>query len=322
MSQPILVPTSSQCTFDALVIMGPTASGKTQLALDLAKEIPLEVISVDSVQVYRGMDIGTAKVTAEERKRVPHHLIDVRSVSDPYHLAAFLSEVESVLQGILKRGSLPVFVGGSGFYFEGLFRGLPPTPPLHQEARAKLERELEEEGVHSLYARLCSLDPQAASLLSKGDRHKIVRALEVIEVTGQLLSSLRRQRQKKGLELRARLVRLESDRENLRQKVLRRCDLMLERGLLEEVEGLIPQGIKENPAARTAIGYRHFLEYLDGHVSFDESVYFFKQVSCQLIKKQETWSRSRDRFVPVEVLASRKALDRFMEQMCSWSTCV
>ncbi|WP_108624207.1 tRNA (adenosine(37)-N6)-dimethylallyltransferase MiaA [Candidatus Similichlamydia epinepheli] len=315
-SGPVLLPVSQYESFQALAIMGATATGKTQLALELAEKVPIEVISVDSVQIYRGMDIGTAKVTLEERGRVAHHLIDICPVCEPYNLASFLNDVVRVLPEILQRGNLPVFVGGTGFYFEGLFRGLPPTPHPDEDVRRQLQDDLNREGLDSLHQRLVNLDPLSASAVSKRDRHRILRSLEVILVTGKPLHLLDRKQKIGEPPLPTRVVNLEVARNILRERVLVRCDQMVEAGLLQEVKNLIPQGIKKNHSARKAIGYSHFLDYIDGHVSFDESICSFKQVSCQLIKKQETWSRSRNRLIPVEHLSSREGIDNFINQFC------
>jgi len=297
-----------------IVLAGPTASGKSALALKLAAEMGGEIISADSMQVYRGMDIGTAKVTLEERAAVPHHLIDIRNPSESFNVVDFYYEARRCCQLILARDNVPIVVGGSGFYLHALLYGPPSGPPPVPELREALELEMAEKGPDVLYERLKQLDPQYAHTITKFDKQKIVRALEIMTLTGKKVSkhSWGARRKPQGYDFHCWF--LHRPKEHLYQRIERRCDQMLEEGFLQEVERLEKEGIRENGSACQAIGYRQALDFLQTDRSEAEYLKFvntFKQASRHYAKRQFTWFRREPlfRWVDLEMHDPEVVLD-------------
>jgi len=275
-----------------LLLLGPTASGKSALALALANEIPLEIVSVDSAQVYRGMDIGTAKPTAAERARVAHHLIDVREPHEPYSAADFVREATGVIADIRARRRLPLVVGGTMLYAKALMEGLSQLPSADAVLRAELEAEGRALGWPAMHARLARLDPQTAARLKPGDSQRIQRALEVRILCGQTLSELHAQARPPAVAGRV-IALLPADRPELHRRIEARFDAMLAAGFLDEVRALRASGTlnPELPSMRS-VGYRQAWHYLDGTSSFDEFRAAAIAASRQLAKRQMTWLRS------------------------------
>jgi tRNA dimethylallyltransferase len=300
-------------TLQWLAIAGPTASGKTALALAIAERWPVEIISVDSALVYRGMDIGSAKPSPAERARVPHHLIDIRDPSAAYSAAEFVRDATVRLHAIRQRGRLPVLVGGTMLYFKALFEGLDDLPPAQPALRARIEQQAREQGWPALHGQLASIDPVTAARLSLNDTQRIGRALEVFEATGQPLSLLHTRPEGRRSEPGAPLLidglpgalwSLEpTDRGWLHQRIAERFTAMLAQGLVQEVERLRARGDlhPELPAMR-CVGYRQTWEQLDlaaqagltelqaSHLQtlYDTGV----AATRQLAKRQLTWLRS------------------------------
>lgn len=282
-----------------IIISGPTACGKSKFALNLAKEIGGEIISVDSMQVYRGMDIGTFKPTKEERGEVPHHLLDIRNVTDSINVVDFYFEARHACREIFIKEGVPIFVGGSGFYIHALLYGPPSGPPPVPELRKSLEEEMEKEGVETLYERLRQLDPHYASTITKHDKQKIIRALEIIEVTGKKVSKHAWSVRKRPRIYDFRCWFLHRPKEKLYERIEKRCDAMVEKGFLDEVKALEKAGIRENPSAAQAIGYRQALEYLQTKQTdkdYDHFVESFKKASRHYAKRQFTWFRKEPLF--------------------------
>ena len=279
----------------AVFLMGPTATGKTALACALATRFPVELVSVDSALVYRGLDIGAAKPDAETLRRHPHALIDIRDPSEPYSAAMFRDDALAVMQAITARGHAPLLVGGTGLYFRALERGLSAMPPADPGLRERLRAEAEREGWPALHARLSKLDPVAAARIRPHDAQRIQRALEAIELSGDTLTALQAHApDAKRLPYRLlKLALIPADRESLRARIAARFDAMLAAGFLEEVERLRARGDlhPDLPAIR-AVGYRQAWMYLDGTCSAAAFRERAIHATRQLAKRQTTWLRS------------------------------
>lgn len=282
-----------------LIIAGPTAVGKTRLSLTIAQAIGGEIVSADSMQVYRGMDIGTAKATLEERQRVPHHLIDSLDLDDVFNVVEFYKSAHEAMQEIFAKGAVPIIVGGTGFYIHSLIYGPPPGPPAQPELREKLEGEMEKRGAEMLYDWVKTKDPVYAATITQRDRHKIIRAIEIMMVTGQRVSDLppSPQGHLDLCDFRCWFIHL--PKETLYARIDARCDQMIAQGFLDEVKQLEKEGLKENRTACQAIGYRQALDYLKSEQTasdWDRFVVAFKQASRHYAKRQFTWFRKEPLF--------------------------
>ncbi|MGQ9830695.1 MAG: tRNA (adenosine(37)-N6)-dimethylallyltransferase MiaA [Thermochromatium sp.] len=274
--------------------MGPTASGKTDLALQLVERLPCEIISVDSAMIYRGLDIGTAKPSPEIRTRVPHWLIDILDPTETYSAARFRQDALAAMQAIHARGRIPLLVGGTMLYFRVLQRGLARLPSADAEVRAALEAEAKRLGWAALHARLARLDPQAAARIHPNDPQRIQRALEVHSLSGQAMSDLIRDANQTAPPFRwLKLIRAPSDRAVLHARIERRFRGMLELGLVEEVSRLWARGdlTPDLPAMR-CVGYRQVLNYLRGEGTWEDMVQRGIIATRQLAKRQMTWLRA------------------------------
>ncbi len=282
-----------------IVISGPTATGKTNLSISLAQAVGGEIISADSCQVYRGMDIGTAKATIEQRSLITHHLIDVRDIKEPYNVAEFYKEAEEIIEEIFKRDNVPIIVGGSGFYVHTLIYGPPHGPASIKEVRKELEKQMETFGPEVLYERLQLLDPEYAKTISEQDRHKIIRALEIMTISEQRVSDFPLPKETPEHKYDFRCWFLHFAKEKLYERIEARCEEMLSSGFLDEVKHLIKTGLKENPSACNAIGYRQALKYLDSaKTALDLQTFIseFKRATKQFAKRQFTWFRKEPLF--------------------------
>ena len=282
-----------------IIIAGPTAAGKSSLAISLAELYGGEIISADSMQVYSGMNIGTAKPTKEELFRVPHHLIDIREVNDPFNVVDFYYEARHCCHLVHNRENMPLIVGGSGFYLHSLLYGPPSGPPSMPELRKSLEEEIERLGCETLYERLKHFDPQYAASITKNDKQKIIRALEIVTLTGKMVSKLSWKARCYPQNYNFRCWFLHRPRENLYKRIEARCDKMIEQGLLQEVATLDKMGLRSNTSASQAIGYRQALEFLDSKQSKEDYLHFvttFKQASRNYAKRQFTWFRREPLF--------------------------
>ena len=279
----------------AIFLMGPTASGKTALGCELSERFPLELISVDSALVYRGMDIGTAKPDAATLKRYPHALIDIRDPEQPYSAADFCADALLAMQQITARGRVPLLVGGTGLYFRALQQGLSDLPEADPEIRGRLSAEAQQVGWPALHARLAGLDPDAAKRIGSNDAQRLQRALEVIELTGRPLSVLQRSAAgSTAFPWRVlKLALLPPDRGVLHARIAQRFDAMLAAGFLDEVRSLRARGDlhADLPAIR-AVGYRQAWEHLDGMTDLAEFRDRGIFATRQLAKRQITWLRS------------------------------
>jgi tRNA dimethylallyltransferase len=286
---------------DCWFLTGPTASGKTSVGVELAARIGAEIVSMDSMALYRRMDIGTAKPTDCERRAVPHHLIDVLEPHEEYSLAEYLAAAEDCVDEIRSRGREVLFVGGTPLYLKGLLRGIFRGPPADWDFRRGLEDESRREGPEALHRRLAEVDPEAAQRLHPHDTRRIIRALEVYASTGRPISSLQRQFQIGRPASACRVFVLDWPRDELYARIDCRVERMFAEGLVDEVRGLVsdPRGLSRT--TRQAVGYREVIEHLEGGRDLEETIALVKTHSRQFAKRQGTWFRSLSecRFVPV-----------------------
>ena len=274
-----------------LVITGPTAAGKTALGVQCAKSLGGQVISADSMQVYKYMDIGTAKPTAEEMEGIPHRMIDVASPMEDYAVARYVEEASRWADRIIAEGGVPVVVGGTGLYIESLIRGITFGPRGDEELRRSLEAEYDRLGGQELLEKLRPMDPQSAARLHPNDKKRIVRALE-LAMTGQSITEHDEESRAAPPRYEAKIVVLGfEDRQELYGRIDRRVDLMLERGLISEVEGLLEMGVSPKGTAMQAIGYKETVWALEGRISMEEAAELIKQGSRRYAKRQLTWCR-------------------------------
>jgi tRNA dimethylallyltransferase len=278
----------------AILLMGPTASGKTDLAVAIAERLPLEIVSVDAAMVYRGMDIGTAKPAPDVLARVPHHLIDLIDPAESYSAARFLADAGRAVRGIEARGRAPLFVGGTMLYFRAWQSGLARLPAADAGVRRKLDERAAREGWAALHAELGRLDPAAAARIRPTDRQRIQRALEVIALTGAPITGQQREDLRGATTGRdLRLVIAPTDRGALHERVASRFDGMLRRGLLDEVRRLhAREDLHAELPAMRLIGYRQIWNYLDGHSSMEEAASRAVAATRQLARRQLTWLRA------------------------------
>jgi len=273
-----------------IILLGPTATGKTELSIELAKNLNGEIISADSMQVYRGMDIGTAKPTLEERQGIPHHLIDLRDPDQEWTVADFVGETQKLKTEIPNRGRAPIIVGGTGLYLWSLLEGFAfPITPADKELRDRLEKL----PTSTLYARLSTIDPEAASKIHPNDKKRIIRALEVHELTGEPISKLQERRTsnvERGTQ-EYKLVGLNLPREELYARINKRVDSMIEKGLIEEVKGLLAKGYSKQLFSFQALGYKEVLEYLDKKWTKEEMIEELKKRTRNFARRQMTWFR-------------------------------
>jgi tRNA dimethylallyltransferase len=285
---------NSRCLF----LAGPTAVGKSEIALLLAEQMGGEIISVDSMQVYRGLDIGTAKLSAAERARVPHHLIDVVGIMEPFDAAQFVRLASAAVVEIQSRGRVPIFCGGTGLYFKAFLEGLGEAPPADEKIRA----ELEATPLLDLLAELAQRDPAAYEKIDRKNPRRVIRAVEVIRLTGRKFSEQRAEWESKVHPPSPRLRRTRSPKskvilgltrptEDLRARIDVRVDAMFARGLVEETRGLLEHGLAQNKTAMQALGYRQVVEHLRGERSLPETIELVKIKTRQFAKRQMTWFR-------------------------------
>lgn len=274
-----------------LVLLGPTAVGKTRLSLELAAAYNAEIISGDSMQVYRGMDIGTAKITTAEMKGIPHHLIDIHDPEDAYSAAEFQEQGKRLIEEISARGKLPFIVGGTGLYIESLCYGFRFSEAVADEAfRSEMDAFAEEHGAEALHARLTAVDPASAARLHHNDRRRIIRALEIHHQTKVTLSAAQAD-QKKESPYELCLIGLTMDRKILYKRIEDRIDQMLEQGLIQEVQGLLDKGYTRSLVSMQGLGYKEIAAYLAGELTQDDAVILLKRDTRRFAKRQLSWFR-------------------------------
>ena len=275
-----------------ICIAGPTASGKTALAATLAKELNGEVVSCDSMQVYRRMDIGTAKPTLEEMQGIPHHMIDVAEPWEDFSVSRYCEMAAPIVDDILSRGKTAVIAGGTGLYMDALIRGNAFAPFPATGVRERLEAQADAEGMEAMLSRLRAVDPDAARRLHLSDRKRILRALEVYLETGETITEHNRKTQAVPPRYSPLWLGLDfARRGELYRRIDLRVGLMLEQGLVEEIRGLLADGIPEKATAMQAIGYKEFVDALDGRCTIEEAADQVRQSSRRYAKRQLTWFR-------------------------------
>ena len=279
-----------------VVICGPTASGKTALSIALAKAFNGEVVSADSMQIYRRMDIGTAKPTLEERDGVPHHMLDVAEPGESYSVSRYAEEASACVEDILARGRLPIVCGGTGLYIDGLIRGTDFQPAgTDSGLREQLEVEWEIQGAEAMMARLAAVDPDSAARLHLSDKRRILRALEVYLATGETITVHNARSKAVPPRYEALMIGLNTEpRQILYDRIDRRVDVMLEQGLLQEVRSLLEDGLLEGTAAQ-AIGYKELLAHFRGEMPLEQAADLIRQKSRNYAKRQLTWFRRDER---------------------------
>jgi len=279
-----------------VVLSGPTASGKSSLAMALAREFPVEIINADSLQVYRRFDIGTAKPTVAERAEVPHHLIDVADPDEPYDAGRYVLEAERAIDGIRARGKVPMLVGGTGMYIRALLRGLDSLPS-DPRVREELARRWDAEGGAALHAELAGIDPETSARVHPSDRHRVLRALEIAAVAGVQPSRARAAWSSSEARHGCLFLALWPDREALYGRIDARTEEMFRRGLVDEVRGLLDTGVSRSLKPMMALGYRHAAAHLLDGVPLSETIEAVKRDTRRYAKRQITWLSSEPNLV-------------------------
>lgn len=290
-----------------IILTGPTAVGKTALSINLAKALHGEIISADSMQVYRHMDIGSAKITKEEMDGVPHHLIDVLEPWEEFNVTRFQSMAKKAMEEIYSRNHVPIVTGGTGFYIQALAYDIDFTENEdHSEIRAELEALMEEKGETFLHQMLEDIDPESAKAIHANNRKRVIRAIEYYRLTGEKISEHNKREREKQSPYDLYYYVLNRDRATLYERIDQRVDLMMEQGLVHEVEGLKAMGCTRDMVAMQGLGYKEILDYLDGKCSLEEAVYIIKRDTRHFAKRQLTWfKREKDvRFLEAEQFGS------------------
>lgn len=297
----------------SVCIVGPTACGKSPVAMELAERLRGEIISVDSMQVYRGLDIGTAKPSAAELARVPHHLVDVAELTESFDAARFIELAKAAEAGIRQRGRLPIFCGGTGLYFNAWFNGLGEAPSGDPAVRA----ELEATPLGKLLIELEAKDPATFAVIDRRNPRRVVRALEVIRLTGKPFSEQRAAWNEEKAQRQATfppIFGLRRSPDDLRRRIERRVDAMFAEGLVAETRGLLEKGLEGNRTALQALGYRQVADHLRGELGLRQTIEFVKLKTWQFARRQQTWFRNQ---LPVQWLdiASDESASRITERI-------
>ena len=275
-----------------ITIAGPTASGKTALSILLAKEMDGEIVSCDSMQVYKDMDIGTAKPTPEEQEGIPHHMLSVAEPWEDFSVSRYCAMADPIVEDILRRGKSPIIVGGTGLYMDALIRGNAFAPCPSTGRREELEALAASQGIEAVIERLRAVDPESAARLHPSDQKRIIRAMEVYLETGMTITEHNRKTQEIPPKYHPiRFALTDRQRQTLYDRIDRRVDTMVEAGLIEEIQGLLARGIPEKCTAMQAIGYKEFVAALHGACSLEEAAGQVKQSSRRYAKRQLTWFR-------------------------------
>jgi len=305
----------SPLTEPVLVLIGPTAVGKTALSLALAERFSCEIVGLDSMQIYRHMDIGTAKATLEERARAPHHLLDVIEPDEEYHVARYVADATQACREIIARGNRPLLVGGTGLYLKGLLEGLFEIPAVPESVRASLRQRLTEEGRAVLFDELGLCDPESASRIHANDTHRLLRALEIFQATGRSWSEHLREHQIRPALTKVLRIGLLCERDALYERINLRVERMVAEGLLGEVEKLLAMGYDPSLKAMQSIGYRHMLQYLQGQWDWDETLFLLARDTRRYAKRQMTWFGNDPNihwFAPTETEAIFNCVEGFL----------
>ncbi len=302
-----------------IIIIGPTAVGKTALSLALAEHFSGEIINMDSMQIYRYMDIGTAKPTLDERKKISHHLLDYVEPDESYNVSRFVRDAGRAIADIKSRNKIPLLIGGTGLYLQGLLEGIFPMPPVAGDIKQQVKNDLKKKGCRKLHAELELVDPLSAGRIHPNDSQRICRALEIYQATAipwsTHLHCQQEELKQKNSNFTALKIGLNREREILYQRINERTGLMLAEGLLEEVKKLLTMGYSPELNAMRAIGYRHMVKYIQGEWSWEKAVELLARDTRRYAKRQYTWFR-RDQditwFGPEDEDAIRNFINRWL----------
>ncbi|MCK9295140.1 MAG: tRNA (adenosine(37)-N6)-dimethylallyltransferase MiaA [Desulfobulbaceae bacterium] len=302
-----------------IVLAGPTAIGKTELSLAMAEEFGCEILSMDSMQIYKYMDIGTAKPTMAERRRVPHHLLDFVDPAEPYNVGCYVSDARRVIKEIAVRNRLPMLVGGTGLYMARLLDGIFELPEVPREIRDRVQAQLQEKGHAFLHAELAKVDPESAARIHLNDSQRLSRAMEIWQATGipwsrhLQIEQQERTRQRAGYDVMK--IGLNCDRTMLYDRINRRVEIMVEQGILPEVENLLAMGYARELNPMQSIGYKHMINYIDKIWQWEDALAYLARDTRRYAKRQLTWF-SRDEeirwFRPAEADAIRAIINKFV----------
>ena len=303
-----------------IILTGPTAVGKTDLSIQLAKAINGEIISADSMQVYRHMDIGSAKVTPEEMDGVSHHLIDVLEPEEEFNVVVFQKLAKEALTGIYERGHIPIIVGGTGFYIQALLYDIDFTENDGDTAiRRELEKLAQTQGAGCLHQMLQEIDPESAVAIHQNNVKRVIRAIEFYRQTGKKISLHNEQEREKQSPYQFLYYVLDTDRKTLYERIDRRVDLMMEHGLVDEVKHLADMGCTRDMVSMQGLGYKEILDYLSGEIPLEEAVYILKRDTRHFAKRQITWfKRERDvRWLELEQFQNdrKKVLEHILDEI-------
>ncbi len=303
-----------------IILTGPTAVGKTDLSIQLAKAMNGEIISADSMQVYRHMDIGSAKVTPEEMDGVPHHLIDVLEPEEEFNVVVFQKLAKEALTGIYERGHIPIIVGGTGFYIQALLYDIDFTENDGDTAiRRELEKLAQTQGAGCLHQMLQEIDPESAAAIHQNNVKRVIRAIEFYRQTGKKISLHNEQEREKQSPYQFLYYVLDTDRKTLYERIDRRVDLMMEHGLVDEVKHLADMGCTRDMVSMQGLGYKEILDYLSGEIPLEEAVYILKRDTRHFAKRQITWfKRERDvRWLELEQFQNdrKKVLEYILDEI-------
>ena len=272
-----------------IVICGPTASGKTTLSIQLAQKINGEIISSDSMQIYKDMNIGTAKPDQQEMQGIKHYLLDFVEPNQRYSVADYKKDAENAIEDILQKGKVPIIVGGTGLYVDSLIYGIEyPNIEFDENYRKELERRVEKEGLEKLYEKAKKIDPQAMKKISRNDQKRILRVLEIYNATGKTKTEQEIESRKNEVKYDYRVFAINMDREKLYDRINKRVDIMIQKGLIEEVENLLKK-YNEFPTAMQGLGYKEVVEYIQGKVLKEDMIENIKRESRRYAKRQITW---------------------------------
>ena len=285
-----------------VVICGPTASGKTSLSIELAKRINGEIISSDSMQIYKNMDIGTAKPTVKEMQGIKHYLLDFVEPNQRYSVAEFKNDAEKAIDEILAKGKTPIVVGGTGLYIDSLIYGIEyPSFELDEEYRKELEELVNKQGLEKLYEKAKKIDPQAMEKISPNDQKRILRVLEIYHATGKTKTEQEKESRKNGVKYDYKVFAINMDRKKLYERINKRVEIMIEKGLIAEVENLLKK-YNKFPTAMQGLGYKEVVEYLQGKTTKEEMIEKIKQESRRYAKRQITWFKKNKQTIWIDGL--------------------
>lgn len=301
---------------ELIIISGPTSSGKSDIALDVAERLGGEIVSADSMQVYRGMDIGTGKLSKDEMRGIPHHLIDVIDPTEDYNVSKFVTMARRAIDDIISRGRVPIVVGGTGFYIRSLlYTGETGDPGKDPDYKDLLRERSENEGLGKLYEELSAADPEAAERIDRNNRARIIRALEYNHATGLKYSEYCDSVELPEPIYRARFFVLECERSILYRRMDERIDRMISDGLVEEVRSLISEGADPECTSMNGIGYKEIAKYLSGEIPLEEAVRLMKSNTHHYAVRQSTWFRNQKNTVIVDCSDREKASDEILDDL-------